>query len=65
MTMDGDGDIYLLTKSGDTIVVRADPSQFVQVATNSLGETSNASVVIANGSVLVRTDSALWSFGRG
>lgn len=64
VTQTADGTMYLLTKSGVTTVFRPDRGGLKQVAENELGETSNASVVVAGGDVLVRTDQALWCFAK-
>jgi outer membrane protein assembly factor BamB len=61
ITQTADGLIYLLTKSGLTTVFRANRERFEKVSENNLGETTNASVVIAGNDVLIRTDKSLWS----
>jgi len=45
-------------------VFRPDKEKFDLVASNSLGETTNASIVIAGNDILIRTDEALWSIGK-
>ena len=55
--------LYLLNQSGDTFVFRAAP-EFELLATNSLGETTNSSIVISDGNVFIRTHKALWCFGE-
>ena len=37
---------------------------YTALLSNSLGETTNASVVIAGNDILIRTDKALWSIGE-
>ena len=64
ITQTADGTMYLLTKSGATTVFRPDRQALKRVAENQLGETSNASVVVAGNDVLVRTDRALWCFAK-
>ena len=58
-----DDKLYLLNQSGDTFVFRASP-KFELLATNSLGETTNSSIVISDGDVFIRTHEALWCIGQ-
>ncbi len=51
--------IYVMNKSAEVFVFKAAP-QFELLATNSLGEETNSSVVISEGDVFLRTHSALW-----
>lgn len=53
------GKIYVMNKSAEVFIFKAAP-QFELLATNSLAEESNSSVVISEGSILLRTHSALW-----
>ncbi len=62
ITKTADDRMFLLTKSGTTTVFDPDATMLKVIADNELGETTNASVVIAGDDVLVRTDRALWSF---
>ncbi len=64
VTQDGSGMMFLLSKSGITTVFRPNKEKLELVATNSLDETTNASVVIAGDDILIRTDKALWSIGE-
>ena len=59
MVMAG-GQLYIVNRSGDTIVMRADPEKFELVATNPLKELSNATPAISNGEIFIRTYKALW-----
>jgi outer membrane protein assembly factor BamB len=52
--------IYIVNKSGGTVVFQANPSRFEALATNLLDEPTNASIVIAGGDLFVRTHEALW-----
>jgi outer membrane protein assembly factor BamB len=54
-----EGRLYLLTKQGDTHVFAASP-KYQLLATNRLGEPTNASVVPHNGELLLRTERNLW-----
>ena len=54
--------IYAPNQSGDVFVFAAEPV-FRVVSTNSIAEPTNASLALANGNVLMRTDRALWCFG--
>jgi outer membrane protein assembly factor BamB len=56
-----DGRLYVLMRSGDTIVLNANP-RFEVLAVNRLGagELSNSSVAISNGEIYIRTFRSLW-----
>jgi outer membrane protein assembly factor BamB len=58
-----DGRIYVPNQSGDVFVLRAGP-QFELLATNSVGEPTNASLAASDGQLFMRTDKSLWCFGR-
>jgi len=62
ITHTADGLMYLLAKSGTTTVFRPDREKLRRIAENELKESTNASVVVAGGDVLIRTDEALWCF---
>jgi hypothetical protein len=51
--------IYVMNKSAEVFVFKALP-QFELLSTNALSEESNSSVVISEGSIFLRTHSALW-----
>ncbi len=57
-----DGKIYVPNQGGDVFVLRAAP-KFEVLATNSVGESTNASLAASNGELFLRTDKALWCFG--
>jgi outer membrane protein assembly factor BamB len=59
-----DGKIYVPNQSGDVFVLRASP-KFEVLGTNSVSETTNASLAACDGEVFMRTDKALWCFGKG
>ena len=61
-TLLSDGKIYVPNQSGDVFVLRASP-KFEVLATNSVGESSNASLAASDGQVFMRTDKGLWCFG--
>ena len=54
-----DGKLYIPNQSGDIFVLRATPT-FELLATNSMGESMNASLAASDGNLFVRTDKALW-----
>ena len=56
-----DDKIYLPNQSGDVFVLRAAP-KFDLLATNSIGEPTNASLAASDGELFLRTTSALWCF---
>src|SRR2546430_10725980 len=53
------GRLYVINHSGDTFVLKASP-KFELLATNSLGETDNASLAVSDGDIFIRTHKALW-----
>ena len=56
-----DGKIYVPNQSGDVFVLRAAP-KFEVLATNAVGESTNASLAASDGELFLRTDKALWCF---
>lgn len=50
---------YTMTQGGDCFVFRASPD-FELIATNTLGEYSNSSVIASDGELFLRTYDALW-----
>jgi outer membrane protein assembly factor BamB len=52
--------IYVMNKSGNTLIFQADPGAFELIGTNSLDEQSNASVVVVQDEIFLRTFNALW-----
>ncbi|MFN7933067.1 MAG: PQQ-binding-like beta-propeller repeat protein [Bryobacteraceae bacterium] len=52
--------VYVMNKSGNTVVFRAQPGSFEAMGTNVLDEPSNSSVVISGGEIFLRTHKALW-----
>lgn len=61
----GDGKIYIATRWGGTYVLAATP-QFTELAHNTLDDSStfNASPVIANGQIFLRSDRFLYCVGN-
>jgi len=55
--------IYVPNQSGDSFVLRASP-KFEVLATNSVGEPTNASLAASNDELFLRTDKALWCFAN-
>ena len=53
--------IYLPNQAGDVFILRAAP-KFEVLATNSVGEATNASLAADAGELFLRTDKALWCF---
>ena len=62
---DADGEIYYVTENATTFVIAAKP-KYELIATNKLADTSrtNASPVIDNGRLLIRTDTYLYCVGK-
>ncbi len=54
------GHVYVVNKSGNTVVFKAQSTSFDVVATNLLDEASNSSVVVSGGEIFLRTVNALW-----
>ena len=54
-----DGKLYVLTKQGDTHVFAAS-TKYELLATNRLGETTNASIAPSDGELFIRTAKHLW-----
>jgi hypothetical protein len=50
-------------QSGDVFALRANPT-FEVLATNSVGEPTNASLAAADGDLFLRTDKSLWCFAN-
>jgi hypothetical protein len=59
----GDGNLYAVNQGGDTFVLQASPV-FKLVATNPLGETTNASLAISDGEIFIRTHQAISCIGK-
>jgi outer membrane protein assembly factor BamB len=58
-----DGKIFCLSEDGDAFVIKAGP-KFEIIRKNSLGEMCMATPAIANGSLLVRTETKLYRLGN-
>ena len=56
-----DGKIYVPNQAGDVFVLRAAP-KFELLATNSVNESTNASLAASDGQLFLRTDKSLWCF---
>ena len=57
--MIADGNCYTINQGGDCFVFKASPT-FELVATNTLGEPSNSSIVPSDGQLFIRTHKALY-----
>ncbi len=56
--------IYVVNQSADTLILRASP-KFEMVGVNSIGnEMCNASLVVSDGDLFIRTHANLWCIGR-
>jgi outer membrane protein assembly factor BamB len=60
----GDGKVYLVSETGETIVLAAGRQAKV-LARNSVGERTVASPAIAGGRIFIRTDDHLVAVGGG
>ena len=56
--------IYVPNQSGDVFVLKAS-DEFELLATNSVGEPTNASLAASDGQLFLRTDKSLWCIGGG
>ncbi len=63
LVLTADDRIYMLNQAGDTFIFKAGP-KFELLATNSLGEMTNATTAIADGQIFIRTDEHLWCIGK-
>jgi hypothetical protein len=54
------GRLYVTSRRGVTTVFRPDPARFVLLASNDLGEPSNATPAISGGQIFLRTDAHLY-----
>lgn len=61
MLLSGDR-IFIPNQSGDVFVLAASP-KYKLLATNSVGEPTNASLAASDGELFMRTDAALWCIG--
>lgn len=59
----GDGKVYLLSETGETIVLKAG-REFRVLARNDLGERLVASPAISDGQIFIRTDGYLFCIGK-
>ena len=57
------GKVFLLSETGDTFVIEAGP-EFEVAGTNPLNEMTLATPAVVNGSLLIRTQSALYRIAR-
>lgn len=58
------GRIYVVDRGGTTLVFKADPT-FALLASNPLGEHTDASIAVSNGEIFIRTYKQLWCIGSG
>lgn len=56
------GKVYALNQAGDAFVFRASPT-FKLLATNSLNEHTNSTIVGSQGNLFIRTHASLWCIG--
>jgi hypothetical protein len=54
------GRLYVTSRRGITTVFRADPEKFELLATNDLGEPSNATPAVSDGQIFLRTDAHIY-----
>lgn len=59
-----DDHIYTLSQSGETVVFKAEPKAFEQVAHNQIGEKTNSSIAVSDGQLFIRTWEGLWCIGK-
>lgn len=57
--------LYVMNRSGDTFVIRANPEKFDLLATNPLKELANSTPAVSNGDLFIRTHQALWCLREG
>ncbi len=56
--------IYTLSQSGETVVFKAEPEAFEQIAHNEIGEKTNSSIAVSDGQLFIRTWKGLWCIGE-
>lgn len=56
--------VYTLSQSGETVVFKAEPKAFEQVAHNKIGEKTNSSIAVSDGQLFIRTWQGLWCIGK-
>ncbi len=56
-----EGRLYIPNQAGDVFVVEASPT-FHLLATNAIGEPTNASLAASDGEIFLRTNQGLWCF---
>lgn len=54
------GRLYVTNQEGETIVFAPNPEKFEKLASNDLGESSNATPAISDGEIFIRTRAALY-----
>lgn len=59
----GEGEIYMVSETGETFVLKAGRKPMV-LATNNLGERFIASPAISRGQLFMRSDAALYCIGQ-
>ncbi|NIP95694.1 MAG: PQQ-binding-like beta-propeller repeat protein, partial [Akkermansiaceae bacterium] len=57
------GRLYVTNQEGGTIVFAPNPEKFEKLATNDLGEATNATPAISDGQIFIRTRKALYCIG--
>jgi hypothetical protein len=62
MVISGDR-LYVLCQNGDTLVFAASPN-YQLLASNRLGEYTNASIAVCNGALFIRTWDHLWCISQ-
>jgi outer membrane protein assembly factor BamB len=55
-----DGKIYIQSEGGESIVLRADPKQYVEIARSDMHDATLASPAVIDHGLLIRTASALY-----
>jgi len=58
-----DGRIYFLSEAGETVVIEPG-REYKELARNSLGEHSQASIAVSGGRLFIRTADHLWAIGE-
>jgi len=61
-TLHAAGRLYITDRGGTTLVLKADPT-YELLASNKLGEHTDASIAVSNGELFIRTYKSLWCIG--
>ncbi|MCF6313322.1 MAG: PQQ-binding-like beta-propeller repeat protein [Verrucomicrobiales bacterium] len=56
--------IYTLSQAGESVIFKAKPTAYQQIAHNQINEKTNSSIAVSNGNLFIRTWKGLWCIGE-